>query len=377
MMQKVVDAESTVTANITRINEYCQLVEVLARGQLNSQTTKLYNSFQNMITAYEDVMKGMHKLDEDLDELANNLAFNHGSQIAQHLQEMLQQQALPAFNQLLNQGRLIQNLNNSATFSNDVAQSQQGSDDLDTAHAIYDTNKMMLRTQRTSRYVQRKLAQLNESFDPSSTAIDNSLDTVYLLFHTIHHAVDLLSEEYDYVQNQTVDIQQLTAQIDKLLMNYRSLSIAAPIPRHLAQDREELDSADLLDAGTMGPVKYVANARTKQSMTVQDNPELAGDGDMDSHMQDGLIEFQELVMTDEVHGIVDHDLEFKSTIARDEVARLYSATGYDHYDSFAPFGRAVKHVRAVNSGVINLHCVGEQFNVRLPSGFTIDLTEEN
>lgn len=82
-------------------------------------------------------------------------------------------------------------------------------------------------------------------------------------------------------------------------------------------------------------------------------------------------------MTDEVHGIVDHDLEFKSTIARDEVARLYSATGYDHYDSFAPFGRAVKHVRAVNSGVINLHCVGEQFNVRLPSGFTIDLTEEN
>ncbi|WP_341779162.1 hypothetical protein [Levilactobacillus sp. HBUAS70063] len=72
-MQKVVDADNTVTANITRINEYCRLVAKLSVPELTATDTRLYNDFQNMVSAYNDVMKGMHKLDDDLSELANDL----------------------------------------------------------------------------------------------------------------------------------------------------------------------------------------------------------------------------------------------------------------------------------------------------------------
>ena len=44
-----------------------------------------------MLDAYDDVMKGIHKLEDDLDEIANDIAFNHGSQAAVHLQQMLRQ----------------------------------------------------------------------------------------------------------------------------------------------------------------------------------------------------------------------------------------------------------------------------------------------
>ncbi|KZT82470.1 hypothetical protein Nizo1840_1838 [Lactiplantibacillus plantarum] len=185
MMQKVVDAESTVTANITRINEFCDLVHTLNAPQEDLVTTRLYNDFQKMVTAYEDVMKGMHKLDEDLDELANNLAFEHGSLAAQRLKAMLNDKAIPAFSQLLNQGPLVRELTDSERFSSQVAHSQQGSDDLNTANAIGDSNELAIRYQRTRNYVQQRLSQLALSFDASTSAIDSSLDSLYLLFQTI------------------------------------------------------------------------------------------------------------------------------------------------------------------------------------------------
>ena len=89
MMQRVLDAESTITANTNRIQEYCALVVKLSQNPDTTGDTALFNDFQNMISAYDDVMNGMHKLDDDLDELANDIAFNHGSAEAKHLQGML------------------------------------------------------------------------------------------------------------------------------------------------------------------------------------------------------------------------------------------------------------------------------------------------
>jgi len=377
MMQKVIDADNTVTANITRIREYCELVAKLADPTLSAANTQLYNDFQNMLSAYADVMKGMHKLDEDLSELANDLAFNHGGTAASQLQQMLQDKAIPAFKQLLNQGPRIQALADSNNFSQRVARSQQGSDDLDAAHAAGDQAKMLLRFQRVQDYAQRQLLRLAASFDPSATAIDNSLDTVYLLFQTILSAIRLLSQEYDHIQSQTVDVKALTKQVDRLLQHYPSIIVRQPIPRHLPNDREDLDdTADLLNATTMGPVVYAAATRTKKVATAADNPQLATDDPEVPTAQEGLAEFQKLVMRDATHGVVDHDLTFHSRHARDEVIRLYSATGYDHYDSFAPFGRAIGEVTALEIGPIHIHCVGEAYTVTLPDAFTLTFAEE-
>ena len=378
MMQKVIDADNTVTANITRIREYCELVAKLADPQLSAVDTQLYNDFQNMLSAYADVMKGMHKLDEDLSELANNLAFNHGGSAASQLQKMLQDKAIPAFKQLLNQGPRIQALANSQSFSKRVARSQQGSDDLDAAHATGDQAKMLLRFQNVQDYAQRQLDRLAASFDPSATAIDNSLDTVYLLFQTILSAIRLLSQEYDHIQSQTVDVQALTGQVDKLLTRYQSLIVRQPIARHLPYDRNDLDDeADLLNATTMGPVAYAAETRTSTVATAADNPQLATDDEDLPDLQDGLAEFQQLVMQDADHGVVDHDLTFTSQHARDEVIRLYSATGYDHYDSFAPFGRPVAKVTALQATPVQIHCVGEAYTVTLPGTFAVWFVKED
>lgn len=87
MMQKVIDAESTITANTNRIQEYVDLVEKLSVPVRSGADTRLYNDFKNMLDAYDDVMKGIHKLEDDLDEIANDIAFNHGSQAAAHLRK--------------------------------------------------------------------------------------------------------------------------------------------------------------------------------------------------------------------------------------------------------------------------------------------------
>jgi len=374
MMQRVVDAENTVTANINRIDEFCDLVQRLAAPDLMTDDTQLANDFQKMITAYSDVMKGMHKLDDDLGELTNDLAFNHGSAAAEHLQAMLSDKAIPAFKQLLAQGDLISELAASKTFSSQVATSQQGDDDLDAAHAVGDQARMYLRFQKMQAYVERQLAQLALSFNPSASAIDSSLDTVYLLFNTILEAIQLLSQEYDHIQGQTVDIKALTADLDRLLAKYQDVVIPAAMPRHLAQDRLVTDPSDLLNATAMGPIAYAVTKRVKTVATAADNPAMAADEpEPAAALKAGLAEFQTLVMRTPQQAIIDHDLEFETQLARDEVARLYSATGYDHYDGFAPFGRAVKRVTVLPSNQpICLHYRAERYSVWLPSGFKVE-----
>lgn len=377
LMPKVLDAESTVTANITRIAEYCDLVQRLGRPQRNSADTHLYNDFNNMLTAYSDVMKGMHKLDEDLDELANDLAFNHGSDAANHLQKMLQQKAIPAFERLMDQAPLIQMLANSTAFCDQFARSRQGTDSFEVDLALNDQAKLTLRLQKDRKFAWDHLQTLSGSFEPTASAIDSSYDSIYLVFQTILAAIQLLSQEYDHIQDQTIDIQELTGQIDHLLTHYQTVTIPKPIPRHLAQDRLVTDPADLLNATTMGPVMYAANTKQAPVITAADNPRMATDDAPDEHRQRGLAEFQRLVMLDANHGRVDRDLELQTISARDEIARLYSATGYDHYQSFAPFGRPVSTVTALpESGPIWLHCKDERFSVQLPSGFAVTFQEK-
>lgn len=370
-MQRVVDAESTVTANITRIDEFCTLVHTLNAPVTDVSNTQLFNDFQNMVAAYSDVMKGMHKLDEDLDELADNLAFNHGGVAAEHLKTMLNDKAIPAFKKLIDQGPLIRALESSPTFFQRVAHSQQGSDDLNAANAIGDEAAMVLRLEKTQRYVQAQLQRLTLSFNASSEAIDSSLDSLYLLFDTIITTNQRLSEAYEAVQRQTVDVQLLTRQIDKLLSRYQSVVVNQPVPRHLAQDRELEDQDDFLEAATMGPVKYAVGQRQRLVYTAEDNPEVATDAELPAvDLKASLAEFKTLVMQTPTHGVVDRDLVFEQMLTRDELVRLYSATGYDYYEGFAPFGRTVTKVVPLEaSQPVGLQLKGERYTAWIPHGF--------
>jgi len=370
MIPKVLDAESTVTANTARIEEYCKLIAKLNKPYLNTSDTKLFNDFRNMISAYSDVMKGMHKLGEDLDEVSNDLAFNHGGKVAEHLNEMLNQKAIPAYNKLISQGSLIQHLAKNGDFPNQVARSRHGSDSLEIDQAINNQLKLSAQTRRDEEYVQNQLLMLSTSFDATATAIDSSYDSIYNIFRTVMDSIGLLSKEYDHIQAQTVDIKQLTKQIDQLLTHYQTVSVPKQIPRHLAQDRLVADSSDLLEASTLGPIVYQANKANKKVATLDDNPTVADDDIVEENVHNALKEFQGLVMESPTTGRVIKNLELDSLMARDEIMRLYSATGYTHYESFAPFGRQVKNVTAMpETGTIWLHCKNEQYSVQLPCGF--------
>ncbi|BDR56682.1 hypothetical protein [Xylocopilactobacillus apis] len=376
MMQKVVDAENTITSNINQINEYCHLIDILTDLNTDTQTTKLYNYFVRMLNTYDSVMKGMHKLDADLDEIANDLNFNHGSDAAKHLQDMLNKKAIPSFRQLLDIAPKIQSLANSPKFSNRVAHSQQGTDDLDTAHAINDQHAMTQRFRQTQSYVQKQLTRIAKSLDPSTSAIDSSLDSVYLLFNTILKAIELLSREYQHIKGQSIDLKALTAKIDQLLIGYQNLKIESSIPIHLPQDRLIDDPTDLLEAASIGPVLYQANNRIKKIATEADNPAKANDPIDDLTPQKAFMEFKELVMKGHDHAIVDQNLDFQTKVARDEVIRLYSATKYDHYDSFSPFGRPIYSAEILpDTGPIRIHYTNEKFSVYLPHGFQINFEE--
>jgi len=376
-MPKVLDAENTVTANTARIQEYCDLITQLSQPDVDSTSTALFNNFEKMLSAYSDVMKGMHKLDGDLDELANDLAFNHGSRAAEHLQAMLTGKAIPAFQQLIAQGTRVQLLANSTTFAERVARSQQGTDSLDAAKALDNQAALTTKFHSIQNHVEKHLTQLSLSFAPTQTAIDSSeTDSIYMVFDTIMAAIQLLSQEYEHIQDQTVDLRDLTGKIDCLLTQYQTLRIPQAIPRHLAQDRVVADPTDLLAATTLGPIKYVADQRLRQVATAADNPTIAQDQVIDADGTSGLAEFKRLVMIDAQHGEVRHDLTFETQAARDEVTRLYSGTGYDRYTSFAPFGRPVAAIRALpETGPIWLHCQAEDFSVQLPSGFSMQFQE--
>ena len=377
-IQKVVDAENTVTANIGKINDYCQLIDILSDFKTDHEKTTLYNRFANMLISYEDVMKGMHKLDNDLDELVNDLNFNHGSKAAKHLQEMLNQKAIPAFQKLLSKASKVQKLSNSKNFMARVAHSQQGIDDLDPAHAINDDHAITQRFRQTEAYTKRQMDRLTQSFNPSTSAIDASFDSVYLLFNTILKAIQLLSLEYENITNQSINIKSLTHKIDKLMINYRSLKIPAQIIRHFPQDRFLDDKNDLLEASILGPVEYEVNMHVKKIATESDNPQIANDEEKNFGSEIALLEFKKLVMINEYQAVIDHDLEFSNKVARDEVIRLYSAAEYDHYDSFTPFGRSVVSVNLIKqTGPIKVHCKGENFSAFLPHGLKINFYQGN
>lgn len=381
LIPKVLDAESTVTANTNRIDEYCDLVKSLNQSNVNSTTTKLFNDFHNMLSAYSDVMKGMHKLSEDLDELTNDLAFDRGGEVAEHLQKMLNDQAIPALNKLFDQGSQVQDLSRLDNFSNQVARSRQGKGSFEISRAMNDKVKLSIQFKQDKKYVETKLQELTVSFEPTESAIDNSYDSIYLIYLTIYNAVQLLSEEYEHVNQQTVDIKELTKDIDLLLKKYQKLTIPQQIPRHLAQDRniEEISMGDFLDATTLGPIQYQAVDVNRRVATVEDNPEIADD-EINTNLNDSrqaLQEFKQLVMQDDIHGKVDHNLEVNSMIVRDEIVKLYSASGYDHYESFTTFGRIMKKVEPISdSNKIKVHCVGENFSAYLPTGFKFEFMEE-
>lgn len=370
MLPKVLDAESTVTANISRINEYCQLIAKLNSTEIDPSSTQLFNDFNNMVSAYTDVMKGMHKLSEDLDEVSNDLAFNHGGKVAEHLNNMLNTKALPAYNKLIKQGSLIQNLVKKDDFSEKVARSRQGSDSLEIDQAIDDQVKLSLQRNQDVNFVENKLKQLSTSFEPTSSAIDSSYDSIYLIFQTVLDSIKLLSSEYDHINAQTIDIKSLTKKIDNLMMHYKNVKIPKQLPRHLAQDREVFDPNDLLDASVLGPIVYQANVIERKTAKLEDNPSIAKDDEPSVDNSTALSEFQKSVMIDSNNGRVERNLEVDSLIARDEIIRLYSASNYDHYESFAPFGRPIKSVTPLpETGPIWIHCINEKYSVQLPNGF--------
>lgn len=173
-----------------------------------------------MLDAYDDVMKGIHKLEDDLDEIANDIAFNHGSQAAAHLQQMLRQEAIPAYRQMLNQAARIQGLADDRTFPDQVAHSQQAKGDLDAAHAVGRQEVLVTRFQRTKRWAQSQLNRLSLSMSPTTTAIDSSLDSIYLVFNTLLGIVRLLSQEFEHAKRQTIDLKALSKKIDGLLAHY-------------------------------------------------------------------------------------------------------------------------------------------------------------
>jgi len=91
---------------------------------------------------------------------------------------------------------------------------------------------------------------------------------------------------------------------------------------------------------------------------------------VEENVHNALKEFQDLVMENSTSGRVEKNLELEYLMTRDEIMRLYSATGYDHYESFAPFGRQVRNVTSIpETGTIWLHCKNEKYSVQLPCGF--------
>jgi hypothetical protein len=332
-----------------------------------------------MLSAYSDVMKGMHKLSEDLEELANDFAFDRGGKVAEHLQAMLNKQALPALEQLMDQGPKLQSLVERTSFSDQVARSRQGKGSLEVSLALNDAVKLSSQFQQDKKYVETKLQELSTSFEPTETAIDSSYDSIYLIYIRIKKVNDLLSQEYDHINQQTVDIKELTKDIDSLLQNYQQLSIPEQIPRHLGQDRnlENISTDDLLDATTLGPIKYQAVDAKKRVATLADNPEIAEDEVNNTlNNQNDLAEFKKLVMIDDLHGKVDRDLKLNSMVARDEIIKLYSASGYDHYESFTIFGRPIKRrSQSSKAGRVKIHCGKEKYAVYLPTGLVLSLEQ--
>lgn len=396
MMHRVIEAENTVVANTARIGEYCQLVVKLSQRLLDTSTTSLYNDFDRMVVTYDDVMKGMRKLDVDLHDLAIDLAFNHGSEAAQHLRQMLNEIAIPAYQQMLQQAARIQALADNSEFAVAVARSRQGNGNIDTAQAIQDTSAMTTQRQQTQQYVRRQLRRLAGSFDPSTSGVQNSFDSIFLVFQTLMDAIRLLSREMEQYQRQSVDLGALTHQLDALMSRYQRLKIPVALPQHLPMDRHQQDvlieienreltteertakldqlaeteRQDLLTAGAMLPINRQIEDNVKMAVTEADNPPEAVDDAYIDETKAALSELVNLVMQDEHTLVLDRDLKFQTVGARDALVALLPATYYVTPAGFNVFGRAVSTITRLNGGhPIQLSVVEENFHVTLPFGF--------
>lgn len=398
-MQRVVDAENTVVASTKRIGEYCELIEQLANAKFwQTDSMALFNRFQKMLTAYDEVMNGLRKLDVDLHDIATDLAFDHGGVAAQHLQTMLHEQAIPAYQQMQNQAQRVHWLAGQTAFADAVAFSRQNDDNLDVQLAIGDASKLALQRRDTSAFVTRRLVVLAQSFDPSTSAISTSFDSIYLLFQTLWEAVRLLSREFDHVQQQSVDIKALTADIDQLMAHHERLVLPAGLPKHLPMDRltaadlaqvAELDASeraaaiadltatvqnDMLEAGAMGAVVRQVQQSERVQYTEADNPTIAEDADVTEDDTAAIAEFTDLLMRGANTVVVDRPLTFTSRKALDAAVTLFAATQYEKPEIFAPFGRWVSAAKVLPAtGPVVLRMQDSDYGAELPAGFTAEL----
>ena len=396
-MQRVIDAENTVVASTKRIQEYCNLVAGFQDyAKRSTDTIELYDDFNRMLSAYEDIVNGLHKLETDLHEISTDLAFDRAGDAALHLQKMLHEQAIPAYTRMIDQAPKLRWLALQDQFAQMVAMSRQASDNLDVAAAIGDDAELEVTRVQTTSFVHRRLNVMVESFDPSTTAIQNSFDSVYLLYQTLADTSQLLARQYEYVNRQTIDLRALTDDIDALMAKADHIAIPGQLTKHLPMDRlgkvemaqiaelpqnERAEAmatltssvrADMLEAGTMEPVTRPVTEANRVVVTAADNPAIAVDQDLTTDYHAAVAEFIEKVMVSVDTAKMAHNLEFTTRQARDAVVALYPATAYANPAGFGAFGRPVAAAKVLTDSPIKLHLTGEQFVVVLPHGFQID-----
>ena len=399
-MQRVIDAENTVVASTKRIGEYVALIDKFqAYEDLSTETMSMYEDFNRLLSAYDDVMNGLRKLDVDLHDISTDLAFDRMGDAAAHLRKMLHDEAIPAYGQMMASSGQLQWLANQPGFASMIAESRQATGNLDISVAIGDQAALEIERRQTEAFVTRRLGVMVQSFDPTTTVIQTSFDSIYLLYLTLVSATELLAREYEHVHSHSVDLQALTADIDHLLTQVHRIKLPKQFPVHLPMDRldktgnaevealpkeeraekmAELTETvinDMLEAGSMEPVTRSVTAADPHTVTIDDNPEVAADEDLAGMAQKALAEFTALVMTTPGTARIDHDVECETTLARDAIVNLYPATQYRRTRLFAAFGRPVAHAEVLADQPIHVHLNGEAFAVVLPHAFAVTFSK--
>ncbi|WP_125707375.1 hypothetical protein [Lacticaseibacillus porcinae] len=398
-MQRVVNAENTVVASTRRIDEFVDLVHLMrTQKQWHSETVAFHDHFVKMLEAFQDVMNGMRKLDADLREIATDLSFNHASEVAHKLQLMLQKQAVPAYRKLQEEARTILKMSRDEALVEALGHSAMAEDNLDAQNAVGDAGQLLVNRRAHMHAIQRQLDTLAQSFDPTPSAIQNSFDSIYLLFETLWAAVKLLTAEFDHVQRQTVDVKALTKTIDELLTRAETLHLPAALPSHLPMDRlnpQELEKIEqyngeertkkmseyisdvreeLTDAGSFPPVQRFVKEAEVRVYTQADNPKVVIDSLQVSDTKAAMNEFVQQVMQNETLGVIAGELTFQHASARDLAVTLFSATQYEDADSFAIFGRPLKQVEVLaDSQPVRIHLASEAYVAVLPHAYRFEL----
>ena len=276
-----------------------------------------------------------------------------------------------------------------------MALSRQAQGNLDVAVAIGDSNALEVERAKTQAFLKHRLAIMTQSFDPSTSAIQSSFDSIYLLYQTLNDASQLLAREYEHVKRQQIDLRALTADIDQLIDHAAQLTVPQALPQHLPMDRldkaelavvadlpvderserlADLTStvrADMLEAGTMAPITRSITEAARSLVTAADNPEVSDDPDLGADQAAAIEEFAALTMTSTRVMSVTNHLEFKTRGARDAVVALYPATQYPKPAGFGVFGRVVQQAQVTSESPVSLHLAGEDYVVVLPHGFSV------